>query len=323
LTRIYTTPELEGWFSDLAFVEHRLREDIQVYEDQGLTPTQVGVRIWQHPAMQVTAALKRRFASTTTISQSYAMTVQQTFKFPLQRHEDLAVQAEANLQAVRTLVGALGTGGSRTDGPAGPFWNDVAPEAVIEFLRGYRVDEQAKSVSIPLLLKYIEKAIELGELTQWTVAVRGRNVRDARLGTADWGLPTGLLNQISRSRLGATESVGVVTSPGDEAIGLPAADLTKVAEQVEASRRDGRPKSENVIARQLRDPKRGVLLLYPISRHSGYDLNAGGARKPLYPDSGAPVARDLVAFALSFPRSDKPQTVEAYVEGTVGWRSAE
>jgi hypothetical protein len=324
LTRIYTTPELEGWFSDLAFVEHRLREDIQVYEDQELNPTQVGVRIWQHPAMQVTAALKRRFASTTTISQSYAMTVQQTFKFPLKRLEDLALQAEANLQAVRDLVRTLGSAGRlRTDAPAGPLWHDVAPETIIEFLKKYRVDEQSKSVSIPLLVKYIEKATELGELTQWIVAVRGKNERDIRLGTADWILPTGPVNQISRSRLGAADSVGVVTSPGDEAFGMDASDLAKVAEQVDASRRSGRPKSENVIARQLRDPKRGLLLLYPISRHSGYDLDAGGARKPLYLDPNAPIARDLVAFALSFPKSDKPQTVEAYVEGTVGWRPAE
>lgn len=72
ITRIYTTAELAGWFGDLSFVEHRLREDIEVYENQGLTPNQVGMRIWQHPAMQVTSPLKRRFASTTTIAQSYS-----------------------------------------------------------------------------------------------------------------------------------------------------------------------------------------------------------------------------------------------------------
>lgn len=323
LTRIYTTPELEGWFSDLAFVEHRLREDIKIYEEQGLTPTQVGVRIWQHPAMQVTAALKRRFASTTTIAQSYSLTVQQTFKFPLNRPEDLAVQSQANLQAVRTFVRTLMAGGERTDTPSGPIWRSVSPASVIAFLQSYRVDDQAKSVSIPLLVKYIEKAVELGELTKWTVAVRGRGDRDVKLGTVDWGLPTGPINQISRSRLGATDSVGVVTSPGDEAVGMTEAEMTAIAEQVEASKREGRPASENVIARQLRDPAQGVLLLYPISRHSGYDLDAGGSRKPLYPDAGVPLARDLLAFAISFPKSKKPQTVEAYVGGTVAWRSAE
>ncbi len=46
LTRIYTTAELEGWFNDLAFVEHRLREDILIYESQSLTPYQVGMGIY-------------------------------------------------------------------------------------------------------------------------------------------------------------------------------------------------------------------------------------------------------------------------------------
>src|SRR5690606_24682096 len=42
LTRIYTTGELIGWFADLALVEHRLREDMQVYEQMpGITPMEV------------------------------------------------------------------------------------------------------------------------------------------------------------------------------------------------------------------------------------------------------------------------------------------
>ena len=85
LTRIYTTAELAGWFSELAFVEHRLREDLRIYEEQELTPVQVGMRIWQHPTMQVTSPLKRRFASSTTISQTYSLGIEQTFKFPLTR----------------------------------------------------------------------------------------------------------------------------------------------------------------------------------------------------------------------------------------------
>ena len=41
--------------------------------------------------MQVTSALKRRFASSTTIAQSYSCDLQQTFKFPLRRLEDVPV----------------------------------------------------------------------------------------------------------------------------------------------------------------------------------------------------------------------------------------
>lgn len=323
LTRVYTTPELEEWFSDLAFVEHRLREDIQVYEDQGLTPTQVGVRIWQHPAMQVTAQLKRRFASTTTVSQSYALTVPQTFKFPLHRPADLAVQAEANLQVVRNLIRQLGKAAPGDDDPAKPVWNDVVPDTVIDFLRTYRVDDQVKGLSTSLLIRYIEKAIESGELTKWTVAVRGLESLDVKLKTVDWGIPTGPINQIGRSRRGSTDSLGVVTSPGDEAVGLSTDKLKKLDELLEAAQKEGKPKSKSVVARQLRDPQHGLLLLYPISRYSGYDVEPGGARKPLYQDPDAPLARDLVAFAISFPKSNRVQSVEAYVEGTVAWRPAE
>ncbi len=61
------------------------------------------MRIWQHPTMQVTSPLKRRFASSTTIAQSYSLALEQTFKFPLRRLADLAVQAEVNRLAVSWL----------------------------------------------------------------------------------------------------------------------------------------------------------------------------------------------------------------------------
>ena len=128
LTRIWTTAELTGWFSDLAFVEHRLREDLEVYESQGLTPHEVGMRIWQHPTMQVTAPLKRRFASTTTISQSYSFGLEQTFKFPLRRLDELAVQAEQNCLAVRAFAGRLGPQDPKYTDQKGPVWTNVTAD---------------------------------------------------------------------------------------------------------------------------------------------------------------------------------------------------
>ena len=139
---------------------------------------------------------------------------------------------------------------------------------------------------------------------RWTVAVRGLKTVNAKLGSADWSLPTGRVAQMSRSRLGQTDSLGVITDPEDEAIGL-------------ATDKRGRE------ARQERLPEEGLLILYPISRHSGYDLVAGGNRHAIYDDPSGPQARDLVGLAISFPRSAQPQTVEAFMQGTVGWRPAE
>ena len=304
LTRIWTPATLAGWFSDLAFVEYRLREDIAVYESQGLTPYQVGMRIWQHPSMQVTNPLKRRFASSTTIASSYSMGLEQTFKFPLRRLEDLSTQAEANRLSVCNLVRALG-GPSATD-PKGPVWAGVTNERVLEFLGSYRVDDEVRNISIPLICGYIKRLAEAGELVRWTVAVRGRGVRDSKLGVADWELPTGPVAQVSRSRLrlGQGDSLGVIVDPEDEAVGL-------------ATEKRGRE------ARLERSPEEGLLLLYPISRWSGHDASVGGSRQCLYENPDGPLARDLVGLAISFPPSNQQQRVDAYLEGTVGWRPVE
>ena len=302
--RIVTTSELAGWFSDLAFVEHRLREDIGVYENQGLTPHQVGMRIWQHPTMQVTSPLKRRFASSTTIAQSYALGLEQTINFPLRRLDNLAVQSEANRLAVRDFAARLGAPDPKFTNTKGPVWTGVPPERVLEFLRTYRVDETVRSLSTLLICSYIERLNDVGELARWTVAVRGLKEENRKLRKADWGLPTGTVSQVSRSRLGQTDSLGVITDPEDEAIGL-------------ATDKRGRD------ARAERPPEEGLLLLYPISRFSGRDLEAGGNRRAIYDDPTGPQARDIVGLAISFPRSDQPQRVEAFMEGTVGWRPVE
>jgi hypothetical protein len=314
LTRIYTTAELAGWFSDLAFVEHRLREDIKVYEEQGLTPYQVGMRIWQHPTMQVTSPLKRRFSSVTTITQSYSMALEQTFKYPLSRLDDLAVMAEEDQLAVRAFLAELGVPEWQSKGPV---WSGVSPERIVDFLRSFPLDAEAQSISLPLICAYVERQSALGELTKWTVAVRGRESEDSDLGEADWEVAGGNIWQISRTRIKNTDSVGVITSPGDEAIGLSAPSMAHMQELQEAG------ESENRAARRARPSDEALLLLYPISKNSGHDLDGNGVRRRLFDNPNDPKASDLIGLAISFPESKQPQPVVAYLEGSVGWRPIE
>jgi Z1 domain-containing protein len=325
LTRIWTTAELAGWFSDLAFAERRLREDIQVYESIGLTPLQVGMRIWQHPTMQVTAPLKRRFAANTVIQQDYSFSLEQTFKFPLRKPGDLADQTRANLKAVREFVPTLGSFSSR-DG-RGPVWTNVTAQQVLTFLGAYQVDEEVRNISLPLIVKYIERCLLAGELVRWIVAVRGRGTVEPRLGQTDWGLPGGEVGQISRSRILDGNSLGVITdnTAGDEAAGFPPDQLKTLEEHLAAAQASDKPLSRNQCARQLRAPEEGLLLLYPISKRSNprEDAPGGGTRRPLFDNPDDPNAVDLVAIALSFPKSRQPQNVEAYLVGTVGWKPVE
>ena len=317
LTRIYTTRELADWFSDLALVEHRLRQDMQVYEQSpGLKPRDLGMRILQHPTMQVTSALKRRFTSSTIISQSYSAQLEQTFKFPLQAEDRLAVLCERNRLCTRAFLSGLGVRNLRTS--FGPLWTDISAAQVVAFLRSFAVDFEVSSLSPELIAAWIERQNTEGDLVNWTIAVRGRDKENDKLGSATW-LPDGEepVWNIGRTRLKGTNSLGVITTPGDEAFGLTEGELKTMEKML----RDGVHTDRNRAARLSRSSKCGLLLLYPISKYSGRDDGPlAKAREPLFADPEGPTARDLVGLALSLPRTTKAGPSEAYLEGTARWR---
>ena len=207
---------------------------------------------------------------------------------------------------------------------AGPVWTQVPVDDVLAFLRGYRTDDESRSISMPLILAYIERLRDAGELIEWTVAVRGRARRDSKMGDADWAEVDGkLVHNIARSRIGETDSVGVITNPDDEIVALSETLKEQAREKLQEAVSDGRSLSIGGAGRQLRPATNGVLLMYPISKYSGSGSAAGGGRRPLFHDPEGPYARDLIGLAFSFPKSNLNQSVEAFVEGTVGWRPVE
>jgi hypothetical protein len=316
LTRIYMTDELAGWFSDLAMVEHELREDIQVYESENLTPLQLGTRILQHPGMLVTSRAKQRYATTITVEQSYSAQVIQTVRFPFSRPDDLRELLEENLSATHDFLQVIGAP-DRWCGN-GPVWENVPADAVLEFLGNYQVDQQARNVSLPLIRAYIERQRDLNELQNWTIVVRGRESRDQGLGDLDLGVTGGDIHLVSRTRLSSDpDSIGVITSPGDEEEGL-SPELLDRARTLQGSEGLG----ANPAARRSRRATNALLLLYPISRYSGQDLQVGASRRPLFDDPNDISARDVIGLAISFPHSENAQHVLGqYVVGTVGWRA--
>jgi hypothetical protein len=267
--------------------------------------------------MLVTSQLKQRFASTVTVAQSYAGQVLQTFKFPFNRPNDLRELLDHNLAATREFIQRIGMFAEWIDG--GPIWRGVPVEHVLAFLINYKLDEQVRSISLPLVRAYIERQVELGELVRWTVAIRGRGTRDRRLGIADWGIPERQIFQMARSRRSADPtSLGVLTEPGDELVGLTNDEQARVAEIQRAA-----SIGVNPAARQVRSPSEGLLLLYPVSRQSGQDRTSN-TRIPLYEDPDSENARDIVGMAISFPQSEHAQQIFGqYVVGTVGWRPME
>ncbi len=308
LTRIWTTTDLQTWFADLSFVESQLRQDIRIYEELELKPADVGLRIWQHPAMQITNKLKRRFSGAASSTQ-FAGSLQQTFKFPLTTLENLPLVVEPSRLAVIKLINDL-------DAPVwtakGPQWTSDRPDLILSFLGQYRTDAAATGVSLSDISAYIRSEVAAGRLLSWDVAVRGREQADSNLGDVDWGCFATPIHQIERTRIGSTNSLGVITSPGDEAVGLSDGEMSTMQRHIDAG------KSENIAARLSRPSTRGLLLIYPISRQSGRRASSRSIRRPLFADPNDVCARDLIAIAISFPASgQRPQL--PFAVGTAGW----
>ena len=321
LTRVFSTGELLGWFADLALVEHRLREDILVYEQvPGTTPKDVGMRILRHPAMQVTASMKQRATLITNVSESYALQLEQTFRFPVKDLNRLAQMCTNNRLRAQDLVKKLGAPVRQKPREYAPMWVEASAAHVVEFLRGFDYDPNACGCIPGLMADWIEDQNLHGGLVNWTVVVRARETASPKLGTATW-LPEafGPVHNIARTRLKGSNSLGVITTAGDEAFGLTDAQLA-AAQQLLAEGKE--TKTLNRAARLSRDSSSGLLVLYPISRYSGYDeaSKPGEAREPLYENPDGGDARDLIGFAVSFPEAAKDKPSQSYVEGTAKWK---
>ncbi len=317
LTRIYTTGTLQGWFADLALVEHRLRQDIRMYElVSGLAPRDVGIRILRHPSMQVTSALKRRHAVATQVSQSYSGELEQTFRFPLTDEERLALLCERNRTAVHDFLTQIGAPVEQTQ--FGPLWSGVQALSVVQFLRSFDVVPEATGLSPELIAAWIEQQNIDGDVTRWDVLVRGRESESPALSAPTW-LPAGVgpVWNISRTRVGSSNSLGVITTPGDEVFGLTEDEKTEMQRKLQS----GQERDANRAARLSRSPERGLLIFYPISRFSGHDgSKLGKSRQPLYRDPHGVMAKDLIGMAISLPKVNRERPAEAYLEGTARWR---
>jgi hypothetical protein len=307
---------ISGWFKDLAFTEAELRMDLKQYELQDLSPIEFGTRIRQHPILQVTSAAKRRDAESITLEQSYAGTAAYTLNFPFSNTELIDYVLGWNIELTKNLLGNLDQ--PLWDGNQ-PIWSSVRVEKILTFISEFKTMEDDRLFSVPLIQKYIEKQVSVDELTKWDVCILGLKVTNPTLGEMDLGLMK-RIPMIARSRLSiAPNSIGALTSPGDEALCLTPEELEAYKKVIDVNIKS---RKQNSIARAFRSANRGLLLIYPISKYSSLDLKPRKNRRPLFDDPNDIHSHDIIAITLSFPHSNNCIAIEArYLVGSVGWKA--
>ncbi|WP_161962548.1 Z1 domain-containing protein [Nocardioides speluncae] len=307
LTRLYSTKALVSYFHDLATAEADLRSQVSRYERDRLTPTDFVVRVRKHSVMKVTQPSKMRDAEENNLS--YSGELIQTLRVPealptgnLRETDRQTILA--NLEATRSLFERLGV--PEDPAAAKPTWVNVEPANVIEFLRTFSIAQERK-FDVTSLVDYIQAQAKMGELVRWQVLLAcGSSASPDPSFSENLGVAgRESVPLISRTRMKQDPtSMGVVTDPGDELIGLTEAALAAAQERY----REFPGVALSIRQREQRDPTEGLLMIYPISPAAEPDARRARNRVRLFekPED----VPTIVQYAISFPFSKSDATVE-------------
>lgn len=290
LPRIWMTERLRSWFRHLAVVEHEIRLDIERYEEQDLSPRDVGVRIRTHPVLNVTA----KMGAARMAYASYGGRRVQTRYF---REHDAKWLYE-NLQAGRVLVEAAIDDGAIVEGEAGVLLlREVDVKHVLAFLKAYNVHDDSPDLNTDLIAKYIRKENRQTDpsLLTWSVAVVGAPPDyndEAHLVTFCDDVTVGTVHRSKlqsdlRDTADDKADIKTLMSKEHRVLDLDIAPATarSMSEKALVLSRDQDP----------RHRRQGLLLLYPIAKDSPPDPGNEKTRMPLN------AAEHVLGMALVFP----------------------
>jgi hypothetical protein len=329
LCRLYTSPDLVKWFGHIADASEELREEFDFMAEAKLTPEQYGLKVMSHEVLTVTSPLKMRNAQ--TLSLTYSGTRPQTILF----HRDAKVQQQ-NLDATDALIRSLGStwddspkygrDGEPDSWPGARLWKGVDASKVLAFLGAYVTHPNATSAKGGVLAEFISKMVDAGQLKNWSVALLGGGNGVGDPHTFPGGMPSGSYSirktedPAEPERIDSNNfAIGVLTDPKDEAIDLDdeawreALSLTRAAWKPDPAR--GRITPPNFPSgkgiRQARGKLGGaadcgLLLLYPLTPYFYKDKMP---ERLIVPGWSQPI----MAFAIAFPASDSPISVEYQV----------
>ncbi|QSE93903.1 Z1 domain-containing protein [Rhodococcus pseudokoreensis] len=295
LPRIWMTDQLCEWFRHLATVEHEIRLDIDRYEEQGLDPTEFGVRIRTHPVLRVTA----KMGAARPAYSSYSGRRVQTRYFKANDVEWL----RRNKDAADALVAAVRTEGAEQElvetGPV--VYRDVSADLVLNFLKDYTSHEDSPDLDPELIAKYLRRQREQGFLDLWNVAVMAGDKKSetgvVRLGGVDF-------NRIIRSRLDdpGTDRADIKTLMSKDHRVVDFLDPREARKLSEVALMEARDKDPG-------QRYKGLLLLYPIQPLSEPDANNLKSRRALGAED------DVIGMAMVFPGSaeEKSKVPSTYI----------
>jgi hypothetical protein len=273
LCRLYLTPDLEIWFRHVANASEELRSRLDHMAMIGATPEQYGLRIQSHEILLVTAPNKMQHAREFKVSFQGEGKIQTVFFADEARNRRNAERITAFLSHIGRANEISPTrerpGGKRHTWENAQLWSKVPGPEVAGLLGGLLFPDEARDVNAERLASYIRAQIAAGELIEWTIAVlAGEGEPQTFAGMTFHTLER---SPLDRGRAVGRYVVKTVLAPRDEAIDLEAAQYGRAVELSNEKRMakgkdaDDAPDGPEIRRVRGEDPRRGLLLLYPLS----------------------------------------------------------
>ena len=166
LPRIWMPARLKLSFRNLAGVEQEIRDEIEQYRRQNLTPTDIAVRIRAIPGMAITAANKMRAARRCAVS--YWGTHRQTFRFD-HHEEGLLRRNWATASELVCRADAIGLRDERAEAAGRKLWRDVPWSEIHQFFDSYSVHRTHADLAPHMLLPFLKKDDK--RLDRWNLGI--------------------------------------------------------------------------------------------------------------------------------------------------------
>jgi hypothetical protein len=328
--RLYTSQEMVEWFGHIADAAEELRQEFDNMVAAGATPNQFGLRVKSHSVLTVTSRAKMRNARPMQLT--YSGDLLQTIVFS-NRKDDITL----NFKATDQFIGALGPSTDLNhqhfvpDGQKwnGHLWRNVPALSIISFLRNYRTHPASFRIMSPLVADFIEVMKKDHELTNWTVALIGKDSGPDDKHRSVGGCSVNMLQRRRTTEHADRYSIKTLISPRDQAIDLTeeewnaALDLSQKTWRNDTDRNEGKeppseprgPQIRHVLGEGVAEAgiparrERGLLMLYLL------DPEGAGVDELKNADP-------VVAWAISFPSSTSESRVSnsRYIANSVLWK---
>ena len=287
LCRLYTSPELNRWYREIAMATEELYNQFEELRIIGATPKEFGLKVAKSPgSLLVTARVKMRNA--TSLKLSYAGTN------PSYRALKASAIKNSISAAERLVRWALSNSVNDPSSP-GPvhLFTDMPVDGVLRFLNEFPQYLGITTADPRLLGRYVSACNSVGDLTSWSIGIISLNDKDK--GQIDFaGLKVRLATRTPDDFDGDERVIGTLWDPTHEGLGLSTQELEKLAYKPSP------PRGQHF--RECRRSDHGLLVIYLL------EPKAFGTESAPFTDEIC-----VPAFAMSFPQSTKAPAIDYVV----------